>query len=440
MATMALVVLCGMVGLAVDAGWAYFRKQAAQSAAEAAALAAVKAAQMASVASGWCGAGIDCTGVPFTCPSAAGTGTNLQFGCYYAGLNGFSATGPQNVILTANAGSALTGNPASDPWVLNVNTGTHYYQVTNTTYWVTAKVVETIPQLFSAVLGNTVMATSARATAAIVPVAATNCGYLLGPPGTPGPTYDFSLTGPGSIDAPNCGLYLNADANLGGAGPNALNVAQFNVAGNCYPTCNNIVTGTLQTNTGATYPDPLASEPTPPNASGPCTYTQPMPPPESGNVTLTPGVYCGGININGNVNFASGTYVVAGGFTAASGSALTGSGVTFYNTSVGTNAIGPVNIATGVTATLSAPTTGALQGMLFYENNTLSSGSDVFSSSSLNFMGDIYFKNSNVSYYFYPGSEIMIVAAQLNVLGGKMTQPSLGTPGGPTVPAITLIE
>ena len=124
--------------------------------------------------------------------------------------------------------------------------------------------------------------------------------------------------------------------------------------------------------------DPLASvsEPTQGTivSSAPITYNSSNPPP---NNTLSPGVYCGGLNI-GNSNGAQytmspGTYIMAGGgFSATSSAILVGTGVTIYNTSStgwgcsASYAYTPITINGQAKVTLSAPTTGALAGIVLF--------------------------------------------------------------------------
>src|SRR5207245_2669080 len=89
-------------------------------------------------------------------------------------------------------------------------------------------------------------------------------------------------------------------------------------------------------NTGVSpVTDPLAYLPVP--ATGPYTcdafhtnYSN-----GSSDVTLSPGVYCGGIHVkNGTVTFGAGTYVMVGGglSTQDKNSIITGTDVLFYNT------------------------------------------------------------------------------------------------------------
>ncbi|HEX2679923.1 MAG TPA: pilus assembly protein TadG-related protein, partial [Candidatus Dormibacteraeota bacterium] len=87
-------------------------------------------------------------------------------------------------------------------------------------------------------------------------------------------------------------------------------------------------------------PDPYANR-TPPSPTS-CTYTKYG---DNGNnsnpqtinttKTLSPGTYCGGLNINGNavVTMLPGTYIMdGGGFNAQGGAVITGLGVTIYVT------------------------------------------------------------------------------------------------------------
>ena len=77
MMTFALVLLCGMLGLVVDLGWAYFIRKSAQLAVDAGALAAVKTARVGVPSDEMhCGvSGVDCAATPRDC-SAIGSGNS----------------------------------------------------------------------------------------------------------------------------------------------------------------------------------------------------------------------------------------------------------------------------------------------------------------------------------------------------------------------------
>lgn len=163
--TLSLFAMCGLLGLAVDLGWSYFVKKSAQNAADSAALAAAYAA-VSSVG--------ETAPFPSTyshslspCPQA-GT-PELSTGCSYASQKtlgslegpGFSPGGDggrQNVTMESGANSSPTDCTLPVPTAPCVTAD----------YWVTVRTVEVLPQLFSAVLGNTTGVSSARATAAAV--------------------------------------------------------------------------------------------------------------------------------------------------------------------------------------------------------------------------------------------------------------------------------
>lgn len=126
----------------------------------------------------------------------------------------------------------------------------------------------------------------------------------------------------------------------------------------------------------------------------------------SGNntVTLQPGTYFGGIAITGNANvtFSPGTYILAGGGLSVTGnSTLSGSGATFYNTQASGYAYSAINLSGNETANLSAPTSGALEGILFFQDRSVptgSAGSVIVGNSSSTFDGVVYFPTTSLTY------------------------------------------
>ena len=161
--TLALFAMCGLLGLAVDLGWSYYVKKTAQNAADSAALAA--AYQMLAdkglthifgsgdlLAPG----GADCNGVS----------GELVNGCDYANSNDFNPGGHggrQKINMTDGLGPLTRLDGSSIPACSST------VSINCINYWVTVRTVETVPQLFSAVLGNLTGISSARATAAIAP-------------------------------------------------------------------------------------------------------------------------------------------------------------------------------------------------------------------------------------------------------------------------------
>ena len=86
-------------------------------------------------------------------------------------------------------------------------------------------------------------------------------------------------------------------------------------------------------------------------------------------VTISPGVYCGGINLNAgaNVTLDPGVYYLDQGSLSVNGGAtMTGTGVTLvFTSSTGSN-YATANINGGATINLTAPTSGPLAGIVFY--------------------------------------------------------------------------
>jgi hypothetical protein len=139
MVALAVTAMFGTMGLTVDIGWSFFVRKQAQAAADSAALAAVQAAFQAGPSGYTVGMA--------SCPGAAGS---LGNGCLYAAQNGFTTAGAQTVTLQGGVGA-----PPTAPYLTSV-------------YWVTARVQQTVPQIFSGVFGNTSGTTGARATAAVL--------------------------------------------------------------------------------------------------------------------------------------------------------------------------------------------------------------------------------------------------------------------------------
>jgi hypothetical protein len=157
MATLATFAMCGMLGMAVDLGWSYFVKKSAQAAADSAATASALVVLEAAGEEGpWqCGDSMICQD-PAPCPDQISSPptNNIENGCLYALQNGFRMggnDGRQNVAFAAG----VKTTPPTAPGV-------------TTNYWVTARVTESIPQLFSSMLGNPLGISGARATAGIV--------------------------------------------------------------------------------------------------------------------------------------------------------------------------------------------------------------------------------------------------------------------------------
>ncbi len=124
----------------------------------------------------------------------------------------------------------------------------------------------------------------------------------------------------------------------------------------------------------------------------------------TGTATLSPGFYYGGISINGNqaIAFNPGVYVLGGGGLSINGntSSMTGTGVTFYNTT-GLGGYKAIKLNGNTRVSMSAPTTGSLQGILFFQDRSIptsGAASIINGNSSSTFDGAIYFPTTKVTF------------------------------------------
>ncbi len=430
MVTIALIPMLGMAGLVVDLGYMYSLKSNAQAAADSAALAAVYAfndTSSASVVS--CGnPSWACNIPPIQCPSGLSVATNpVETACLYAKQNGFTSVDPQNVTITSSITPTIPTAPG----------------VNSAAWWITVRVTQRVPQLFSAVMGNMSGTIAARASAAVQP--GLGCVYALDPASS-GSFYEN-----GSVSFKSqCGIYVDSnasDAMLGNGGAvlqaSAINdVGGVNWQGTISPTPN---TGIQP------FPDPLASlqPPSPPCSPGTGCNTadcsaHPTQTVINSNTTLSPGTYCGGIYVkSGTLTLNAGQYILVGGGigTQDSNSHVKGSGLFFYNTYNSTNPYAPVNFNANSDVEISAATSGYYSGILFMQDRGCCSATlptESFQGGATSFFeGVLYFPKSIVQFAGNPSLDLahytIVVAWQFQVKGtstfnNDYTQLSGGNP------------
>jgi hypothetical protein len=153
--------------------------------------------------------------------------------------------------------------------------------------------------------------------------------------------------------------------------------------------------------TGAPFiSDPMAYLVPPP--VGACDHTNYSV--SNGSVTLNPGTYCNGITVSGQttVTFNPGTYNLLGGGLKVSGSStLTGTGVTFFLTQNSTYAYAPLAVSGFTRLNLKAPTSGAMEGVLFYQDPRIGSGkpaSSLTGNSASTLEGVLYFPTTALTW------------------------------------------
>ena len=402
--------------MVVDFGWAYWRREAAKTAASAAASGVVAAA----------GTTTPTTQASTACPSTINTSLPWNVGCDFAVHNGFT-----NGVNNRTVNIQISTNNASIPV-----TG-----VAPSKYWVSATVTETIPTLFSWVLGHPTTMVSARSTVGVYSAAGGGggCIYVL----DPSAHKSFPMTGANLTTG--CGIYvfstasdasymtggnlnLNGGASLvvhggqnmsggiitlSGGGNVSLSGTQTTTGGTISPA------GALKQNqawssvsnpfSGMTTPTPASSCQADPKISG-----------GTSNV-IGPGTYCG-ISVSGGtgIQFNSGIYILKTGSLTISGGSFTSTttNVLFYIPS--SNATGQINI-TGGNMQWSGLSGNGADGFVFWSDN---SAAQNVTGGNYTIKGVTYMPNSALKYTGGNGTLQTLVVDTLTVTGGNISQPA----------------
>lgn len=373
-----LIGVLGAAGLLVDGGMAWANRREAQSAADLASLAAAKAITDA-------GAGCNAAGQAVAQAAATAVAT----------FNGFT--------------TVTTEYPATS----GTRTGCLYVRVS---------VSRTMGTTFSRVLGQTEWTPAASATASMIKTqsaASANCTFCSLNSSHANHTLLIQL---GSTLIVDGDIYVNSGNGQAGGDPSsAVKLKDWYVGGDAFDifgtggriqATNISVVGGWETHdngiaVAAQAACPVGQRPDPP-AYGPLGLTsnvcirQPiladplgfLPIPTYSSLptrstkqahyggstiaTINPGVYVGGVKIDGTakVTMNPGVYVMAtGGFIVAQGGSVNGAGVTIYSGSQNgkTGAAGDVDIETTGTVVLTPPLTGTSTGMtIFMERGSAS--------------------------------------------------------------------
>ncbi len=427
---LALFVVLGVVGMAIDMGILRYDKRLQQTAADAAAMAAASDLRYGGVTTAALSAAAD--------EGYADTATSNPYcnGTLTSGGTCPSSTSPNFVSVTVN-----------NPPLAGPHTGDSNY--------VEVLVSDVHPTLFMSLLGAHSETVVARAVATDVSGGPdSGCIYSLGLPTQQ--IEGINLTGSASLTAVNCGIVDNGNYNTQG---NSLTVsaATFGMAGDRYSTGNGgSVTCTLSPYSCPTpnmpvTPDPLGGLPVPtePAPSSSCPLSGPCDVVVGKNTTATlyPGTY-DSIKILGgaNVTFASGFYYIdgtgglyiTGDGSGTSDTTVTSApgGVTFYFTGGGT--IDATGGGSHVDLNLTAPSTGTYAGVLFFQARTDSAGPTLGGDNNTVYNGASYFPDAQLTFYgnatsFTTG---IVVANSIALSGSPIVTVDYPTPGGPTVSPI----
>ncbi len=281
------------------------------------------------------------------------------------------------------------------------------------------------PTLFMGILGFQRATVSTLAIAGAQ--AGTNCIYALDPTAASA----FNVNG-GATVAASCGIVDDSNSSSAmnsSGGSSTVTATSIAVAGDVTGCC---YSPTPQTGVPP-EPDPFAQRAAPAFSSG-CDYTNFKV--NSGNPeTLTPGVYCNGITLNAGsvVTFSPGLYVLNGGGLSVSGNAVMhGTGVTFYSTGSASYAYKPVAITGGAVGTLSAPTSGPMEAMLFFQDRAIASKqtNTISGGSTLNLAGALYFPTTPLNFSGNSSGNAaytIIVASTLTFTGASRLNADYGS-------------
>jgi Putative Flp pilus-assembly TadE/G-like len=358
---------------------------------------------------------------------------NIQSGAdaaaYAAALNlarqGLSH-GIDLVALQAAADDAAGRNGMSDP--VTVRTPPLSGIAAGDSQSVEVIVTEPAPLYFAAMFLDAAPQITARAVAKAV--VADACVWALHP------TAMGALTVSGTADVNlDCGVVVKSNdpaAALNQTGSSCLSATSISVGGNYSGDC---VSPAPEVSV-PDYGDPMSSLAAP--AVGGCTYPTLQIIDSGGGghghgggggtpISVSPGVYCGGLDIRTDVVLQPGLYIINGGYFRIAGTATvtntedTSGGVSFYLTGSGSN-YATVTIQGGANVTLTPMTTGPLANVLFFQDpNAPASGSNLIAGgSTMQLTGILYFPSQHIDFTggsSVAESEILLLASTITFTG-----------------------
>jgi hypothetical protein len=263
--------------------------------------------------------------------------------------------------------------------------------------YVEAIVTEPNPTTFMRVLGFNSVSVSARGVAGSG--IGSGCVWTLGTSGE-----DIQNTGSGSISVPGCDIYDNSSSSnaLDQTGSGSISAKAIDIVGGYKNVGSGTISPTPTTGAGS-QSDPLSFLQAPSYSTSGCGAAQSFT--GSGTYTLGPGCYdgisltgsgtltlsAGPYVINGNfsntgsgtLNLGAGLYVVTGNLSLTGSGPMSGTGVSFYT-------LGTTSVTGSGTVTLTAPTSGSDDGILFFQSRTDSNAMTVTGSSNMTLQGIIY--------------------------------------------------
>lgn len=267
---------------------------------------------------------------------------------------------------------------------------------------------------FMKVLGTKSMPVSAYAKAVLSNDGPPACIMALSTSGT-----GIDIGGNASVTAKNCALYSNSSISIGGS--SAVSTAGYCAAGTV---SSSYKLSPDPRNSCPQRPDPYGDLKAPASIACEASKKNVSVGPNQ-DVTLSGGVYCGGLDLKGTATLNAGLYVIRdGALTINSKANVTGEGVTFYL--VGSDATFTIN--GGGKISLKAPTDAKdpYRGLLIVQDrDSPASGSKLNGNSDTVLVGAIYAPTQQITLNgtgtFGQGSPYMPIVANTVKINGNNT-------------------
>ena len=210
----------------------------------------------------------------------------------------------------------------------------------------------------------------------------------------PSENQTYRMMNSAQVSAPDCGIYSNSTDKKGMDLQNFSSITAKAICSSGGISANKAQTNVTPQTDCPPIPDPLASQ-APPSV-GSCSATNTVI--AAGIITLSPGVYCGGINVAklAVVNFNPGVYVIKDGPLKLGGATVvTGKNVGFYLTGIGAT----LDFSGTAAINFSGSEMGPMAGLLFFADRAQPDGTahKISSSLVLNLTGTIYLPTGDLT-------------------------------------------
>lgn len=331
---------------------------------------------------------------------------------FYNGGN-FSTAQSAAISIAAQNGITITSSQVTQPSASNV----------------AVSITSTNPRYFSAIWGSGSMSATASATAlggSKTPYS-TAAILVLNPSGT-----SVTLSGTASLTAVGGSVIVDSNSSSsvlssGSPGP-SITAPTLDLSGGIRSSGSNPNNATV-TNTGQTStPDPLASIPAPSTSGMTVQSSSETTLSGSTSITLSPGVYDGGISLSGSSSLTLNPgvyYINGGGITMTGSSSITGNGVFIYNTGNGA-----INLSGTGTISLNPMNTGTYAGITVFQNSTDTAPATMSGGSNINNTGTFYFPGATLTLSGTSGASSVgaqIIAKNLTISGSASIKVTYGS-------------